>query len=137
VLIVLAIISLVVTVVGPRLMAQLDRSKASAATLQIRSLMASLETMKLDIGRYPDEVEGLPLLVRRPEDESGALWRGPYLDSALPNDPWGRPYLYTPSEASDGRPSVGTLGADGREGGDGLDADIYFGGDQEREEPPA
>lgn len=129
ILVVLAIIALVAAFVGPRLMAQLDRSKVTAARVQIRSLVSSLETMRLDLGRYPTESEGLAMLVTPPPGvgEAGELWQGPYLDSGLPEDPWGRPYLYTPPAGTSGRPTVGSLGADGAEGGDGIDADLFFG----------
>lgn len=130
VLIVLTIIALVATLVGPRLMAQLDRSKVTTARVQIRSLESSLETMHIDLGRYPDISEGLSLLVNRPggqHDEDG-VWQGPYLDSGLPKDPWGHDYVYVAPTAAGARPLIKSLGSDGREGGDGLAADITFGG---------
>lgn len=131
VLIVLTIIALVATLVGPRLMAQLDRSKVTAARVQIRALSSSLETMRMDIGRYPDAGEGLALLVTRPtaqHDEDG-VWQGPYLDSGLPNDPWGHPYVYAAPADGTSRPQIKSLGSDGREGGEGLAADVLYGGD--------
>ncbi|MFT3727218.1 MAG: type II secretion system major pseudopilin GspG [Terricaulis sp.] len=131
VLIVLTIIALVATLVGPRLMAQLDRSKVTAARVQIRSLESSLETMRIDLGRYPDGGEGLGILVNRPggqHDEDG-VWQGPYLDSGLPKDPWGHDYVYVAPAAPGARPVIKSLGADGKEGGDGLNADITFGGE--------
>ena len=48
--------------------------------------------------------------------------RGGYLKK-LPNDPWGRPYLYA-SPGTHGEADVWTFGADGKEGGEGIDADI-------------
>ena len=131
ILVVLAIIALIAAVVGPRLFAQLDRSKTQTARLQIRSLEASLETMRLDIGRLPSEQEGLGLLIQAdPQNVSG--WYGPYLDRALPSDPWGRPYIYRPPPAeADGAPGgpeisaqVLSYGADGAAGGQGVNADV-------------
>lgn len=141
ILVVLAIIGLIAAVVGPRLFTQLDRSKTTTARLQIRSLEAALETMRLDIGRLPTTQEGLNLLVSaNPEQVSG--WYGPYLSEALPNDPWGRPYVYVAPEAATSSPSpdqlagglqgpVGELrarvmsyGADGAPGGQGVNADV-------------
>jgi len=141
ILVVLAIIALIVAVVGPRLFTQLDRSKTTTARLQIRSLEAALETMRLDIGRLPTTEEGLTLLVRAdPAAVSG--WYGPYLSEALPNDPWGRPYIYESPTASAGagtvlasdgalqgpagetRPKVISYGADGTVGGEGVNADV-------------
>lgn len=126
VLIVLMIIGLVATLVGPRLLSQLDRSKASTAKIQVRSLMAATETMKLDLGRFPTADEGLTILVSPPA-QGRENWYGPYLNEALPNDPWGRPYLYAEPATPDARPKIGTLGSDGREGGDGNNADVFIG----------
>lgn len=131
ILVVLAIIAMLAAVVGPRLFAQLDRSKTTTARLQIRSLEAALETMRLDIGRLPTEAEGLPLLMQA-DPQQIAGWSGPYLDKALPSDPWNRPYIYQPpSSAADGTPGapeararVISYGADGQEGGQGVNADI-------------
>lgn len=141
ILVVLAIIALIVAVVGPRLFTQLDRSKTTTARLQIRSLEAALETMRLDIGRLPTTQEGLALLVRAdPATVNG--WYGPYLSENLPNDPWDRPYIYEAPTASTGapsadgalqgpagetRPKVMSYGADGVPGGEGVNADVTSG----------
>lgn len=131
ILVVLAIIALIAAVVGPRLFAQLDRSKTTTARLQIRSLEAALATMQLDIGRQPTEQEGLALLMQADASQVPG-WSGPYLDGTLPADPWGRPYIYLPpSAAADGTPGapdararVISYGADGQEGGQGVNADV-------------
>lgn len=125
VLIVLAIIALVASLVGPRLMTQLDRSKVTAARVQLRALSAALETLRLDLGRYPSQAEGLRLLVEPPASDEA--WQGPYLETELPSDPWGRAYVYEAPPGPEGRPSVGSLGSDGAEGGEGLAADIRVG----------
>lgn len=131
VLIVLAIIALVASVVGPRLMAQFDRSKVTAAMIQLRALSSALETMRLDLGRYPSADEGLALLVAQPpRTDGGDAWRGPYLESDVPLDPWGRPFVYEPGEDPLQRPRLVSLGADGAPGGSGLAADVAIGGAQ-------
>lgn len=131
ILVVLAIIALIASVVGPRLFAQLDRSKTTTARLQIRSIEAALETMRIDIGRLPTEQEGLALLMQAdPQQVPG--WSGPYLDKALPSDPWARPYIYVPPAAAatgapgapEARARVISYGADGQEGGNGVNADV-------------
>jgi general secretion pathway protein G len=131
ILVVLAIIALIAAVVGPRLFAQLDRSKSTTARLQIRSIESALETMRLDIGRLPTEQEGLSLLMQA-DAAQVAGWSGPYLDKALPSDPWARPYIYVPPPASatgapgapEARARVISYGADGQEGGEGVNADV-------------
>lgn len=128
-LIVLAIMAVLAALVGPRLFNQLDNSKITAAKTQIRTIESALSTMRLEIGRYPTEQEGLTLLVERPADEqTRAVWRGPYLDDDVPNDPWGRPYLYAVPESDfegySARPVIYSLGQDNRPGGQGPDADL-------------
>lgn len=124
ILIVLAIIALIATLVGPRLLGQLDRSKVTAARVQSRAIVSALETMRLDIGRYPTTEEGLVALMTAPTGAE-ATWAGPYLDQAAPADPWGNPYVYAPPSTPESRPRVGSLGADGKEGGDGAAKDIF------------
>src|SRR4051812_47907348 len=97
-LVVLVIIGLLAGLVGPQLMSRVDTSKVTAADTQVRMLKSALDTMRLDIGRYPTKDEGLPMLVEQPKDERAARkWQGPYLSEALPNDPWGNSYQYTPA----------------------------------------
>ena len=122
VLIAVAIIAVLATLVGPQLLGQLDRSKVTAAQTQIRMIETSLDTMRIDIGRYPTQDEGLALL-QTPTDAVSGMWAGPYLDGGLPDDPWGRPYQYRVGSGSD-RGQVFSYGADGQEGGSGNDADI-------------
>ena len=127
VLIVLTIIALIAALVGPRLMAQLDRSKVTAAHVQMRALQSALETMRLDLGRYPSTEEGLALLVSPPRGRGAEAWQGPYLDGAVPADPWGGAYVYQAPDADFERPHLMSLGSDGEEGGTGLAADIGHG----------
>jgi general secretion pathway protein G len=124
-LVVLVIIGLVAGLVGPRLFSKVDQSKVSAAQAQVKLLRGAVESLRLDIGRYPTAEEGLGLLSRSPGDPRQAeRWRGPYLDGALPLDPWGRPYLYALPGADSQPFALYSLGADGKPGGDGDSRDI-------------
>jgi general secretion pathway protein G len=125
ILIVLAIIALIAALVGPRLFAQLDHAKVTTARVQVKSLETALQTMEIDIGRYPTESEGLALLIDAPDRKAAAGWNGPYLSSGVPNDPWGHPYVYEPPTDRNHPPRVHSLGADGKPGGEGDAADIY------------
>ncbi len=120
ILIVLAIIALIAALVGPRLFAQLDHAKVTTARVQVRSLETALQTMELDIGRYPTEGEGLTLLVQG-DHKQVAGWNGPYLASGVPLDPWGHPYVYEPPADAAHAPRVHSLGPEGKPGPD----DIY------------
>lgn len=124
-LVVLVIIGLLAGLVGPRLFSKVDQSKVTAATTQAKMLRGAVESLRLDIGRYPQPDEGLGLLTKAPADPAlAARWRGPYLDGALPEDPWGQPYQYAVPGA-DGQPfALFSMGADGKRGGQGDAADI-------------
>ena len=99
-LIVLVIMGLLASLIGPRLLDRIDTSKVTTAETQIRMLRTALDTLRLDIGRYPTSEEGLAILSAAPSDSDlRARWRGPYLEGAMPNDPWGHPFIYSFSGA--------------------------------------
>ena len=123
ILIVLTIIALIAALVGPRLFAQLDRSKQTTARVQVRALETALDTMRVDINRYPTREEGLALLMQA-DTRTVTGWAGPYLGGALPTDPWRRPYVYEPPKAEGEQPVVLSYGADGKPGGAGNSADV-------------
>ena len=124
-LVVLVIMGMLVGLVGPRLFSKVDSSKVQTAAAQIKLLRGAVETMRLEIGVYPTPEQGLSLLTTPPQDSAlKAKWHGPYLEDALPVDPWGNPYHYA-VPGPDGKPFViYSLGADGKTGGDGNNADI-------------
>lgn len=119
-LVVLAILTLLAGLVGPRVLGQLGGAKSKTAGVQIADIEKSLELFKLDVGRFPTREEGLPSLVAAPAGATG--WNGPYIKGSLPNDPWGKPYQYTPAEG--GNVQILSLGADGAPGGEGENADV-------------
>ena len=124
-IVVLVIIGLIMGLVGPRLFVQADKAKVQTAGTQIKMLGGALQTMRLDISRFPTAEEGLGLLVRKPADERAARgWAGPYLDEDVPLDPWGNPYQYSPEASGTQLYSLYSLGADGKPGGEGFDADV-------------
>ncbi|GLR11953.1 type II secretion system protein GspG [Chitinimonas prasina] len=125
-LVVLVIIGMLAAMIGPRVLGHVDTSKVTTAEAQVKMLKGSLETMRLDINRFPSASEGIELLVTAPTDEKlRNKWRGPYLDDVtVPLDPWGNAYQYS-LPGSSGRPyALYSFGADGVPGGEGGDADI-------------
>ena len=124
ILIVLAIIALIAALVGPRLFAQFDKSKVTAARVQVKSLESAVETLRLDIGRYPTAAEGLALLNAAPGGGAVPNWSGPYLAGGVPKDPWGHDYAYVAPAGEGQEPKVVSYGSDGRPGGSGNAADI-------------
>jgi general secretion pathway protein G len=124
-LVVLVIIGLLAGLVGPRLFSKVDQSKVVTATTQVKMLRGAVENLRLDIGRYPTAEEGLSLLSKAPNDSAlTARWRGPYLEDAIPLDPWSNPYQYALPGADSQAFALYSLGADGKRGGEGDARDI-------------
>ena len=123
ILVVLTIISLLLGLVGPRVLNYLGESRVKTTRLQIESFGSALDLFYLDTGRYPTGSEGLDALTRRPSNV--AIWNGPYLKGGrVPADPWGHPYQYRSPVERTPPYEIMSFGADGREGGSGTAADI-------------
>ena len=121
-LVVISIIAMIMALVGPRVLNYLTDSKVKVAKVQIESLESALDLYYLDAGHYPTSAEGLRALLERPGGAVG--WGGPYLKGdAVPNDPWGRPYVYR-SPGEHGPYDIVSYGSDGQQGGTGSEADI-------------
>ena len=121
-LLVLVIVGLLAAVVGPTLYQRIQPAKETAARVQIESFAVALDSFLVDVGRYPSTQEGLAAL-RIPPAGGAERWHGPYLKKELPADPWGQPYVYRAPGRSGGYEII-SYGADGREGGEGENADI-------------
>ena len=120
-LVVMVIIGLLAALVGPRFIRQEEKAKVKAAKAQIELLSTSLDTFRLDVGRYPTTQEGLEALRTQP----GGLerWDGPYLKKDVPADPWGKPYVYK-SPGEHGPFDILSYGADGVAGGESDNRDV-------------
>lgn len=122
-LVVMVIIGLLAAYVGPRYFAQLGKSEQGAAKAQIEALAKALDAYRLDTGYYPSTDLGLNALVIKPGNQP--KWQGPYLQKAVPPDPWGRPYIYrSPGTAGDF--DLLSYGKDGQVGGDADNADVSY-----------
>jgi general secretion pathway protein G len=121
-LVALAILSLIIAIAAPRLIGYFEASKAKTAKIQIANLSTAMDLYYLSNGGYPTEQQGLKALVEKPEGTTA--WDGPYLNKADGIiDPWGRPYVYR-QPGVHGKFDISSLGADGKEGGTGDDADL-------------
>ena len=119
-LVVIAIIGLLMAIVGPQVLKQLDNAKTHAAKIQIVSAESALDQFRADVGRYPTQAEGLAALSAVPAGVSG--WNGPY-SKPIPPDAWGHPYHYL-NPGKHGEIDIYTLGSDDAEGGTGSAADV-------------
>jgi len=121
-LVVLAILGLIAAIAVPQTLGYLGRAKTKTASIQIDNLGAALDLYRLDVGRYPDESEGLEALVTAPGNVNN--WAGPYLKKETSLlDPWERPYLYR-FPGQNGEYDLYSLGADGQEGGEDENRDV-------------
>ena len=120
-LVVMVIIGLLAAYVAPRYFSQVGRSEVRSAQAQIASLRSALDTYRLDMGSYPTTEQGLAALTTRPAN--AVKWNGPYMQRAVPPDPWGKPYQYR-SPGEHGEYDLLSLGKDGQPGGSGEAADI-------------
>ena len=120
-LVVMVIIGLLAAIVLPNYIGQSDKARVRAAQAQIMQLGTALDSFRLDVGRYPTSEEGLTALRQKPS--SADRWEGPYLQKDVPNDPWGRPYVYK-APGDHGGFDLMSYGADGTPGGDGYNKDV-------------
>ncbi len=121
-LVVLVILVLLASIIGPRVIGYLGSSRSKTAHIQIESLVTAMELFHIDVGRYPTSTEGLAALAKSPGNITG--WNGPYLAKGdVPQDPWGRPYTYQAGQNA-GSFEIKSLGADGKEGGTDENADV-------------
>lgn len=123
-LVVLAILGLLIALAAPAMIRQLGSAKHKIAQQSIERLSGVLDLYRLDVGSYPTTAQGLAAL--NTNTGNVASWNGPYLkDADGINDPWGRPYQYrNPSQRAGHAFDIISLGADGKVGGEGEDADV-------------
>ncbi|MBB5214191.1 type II secretion system major pseudopilin GspG [Parapusillimonas granuli] len=120
IMVVVVIMGIMAALIVPNIMDRPDQARAVAARQDIGAIMQALKLYRLDNGRYPTTEQGLRVLTG--EAAAGGPKGRSYMDH-LPNDPWGTPYQYL-NPGVHGEIDVFSLGADGRAGGEGNDADI-------------
>lgn len=118
-LIVIVILGLLASLVAPKMFGKEESSKIKIAETQMKMLETALDTFRLDVGSYPDNLDELI-------SSNKKNWDGPYLPKEVPMDPWGNPYIYS-KPGKDGRDyQMLSYGADGKSGGEENGADIYL-----------
>lgn len=120
-LVVLVIIGLLASLVGPSLYKRVKPAKQSVARAQIENYSKALDQFFIDVGRYPSSSESLSVL--RQNSNNIKKWNGPYLKKELPDDPWGGKYIYR-SPGKNGPFDIISYGADAKEGGEDENLDI-------------
>ena len=125
-IVVILIIAILAALVVPNLINRTGQAKVAKAQSDIATISGLVQQFRIDVGRYPTSEEGVQALTVQP---SGATnWQGPYSRKAIPNDPWGAPYVYQfPGPLGEDSFSVLSYGSDGAPGGTGDAADITEG----------
>jgi len=122
ILVVLVLIGIVMGIVGSNFIGKGEEAKRKAAKIEINQIGQTLDLYKLETGKYPTTQEGLQALITAPSGVNN--WNGPYWKKeSLPKDPWNNEYKYA-SPGQHGAYDIISLGADGREGGEGPNKDI-------------
>ena len=124
-LVVVLIITMLAAFVAPRMFSGIGKTKADLSKAKMAIIENSLARFYIDCGRYPDDSEGLEVLVLPPSDMEDGKWKGPYLKRSDLLDLWDNPYIYiAEGEYNPGSFDLISLGADAMDGGEGDDADI-------------
>ena len=123
IVIVVVIIGILAAAIGPRLIDRVGQAQVTRVKSDLRAIESALKLYRLDNFAYPTSEQGLQALVEKPNDPNLTNYpEGGYLDRE-PVDPWNRPYEYL-NPGQNGDIDVFSLGADGRPGGEGDNADI-------------
>ncbi|GKW54114.1 type II secretion system protein GspG [Pseudoalteromonas sp. NCCP-2140] len=120
-LIVMVILGLLASIVAPRMFSKVDSAREGTAKAQMQVLATALDSYRLDIGYYPEDLNELL-------NSDKNMWDGPYFPQKIPLDPWGNAYFYSPkSEENNSEMFVlKSYGRDGKPGGEGEDADVEY-----------
>lgn len=124
-LVVMVILVLLASVVTVVVVKRVEEAKHAKAVADIQTFESALDVFQLHCQRYPTSEEGLDALRVKPQADDLKNWSGPYIKRKSAGDPWGNPYIYRcPGEHNTDSYDLSSLGKDGREGGDGVDADV-------------
>jgi len=116
-LLVLVILGILAAIVVPKFSGRTEQARVTAAQSQVSTFGTALDAFEVDTGRYPKGKNGLAELIQQPRDAQN--WKGPYLKSDIPLDPWGRAYVYEcPGKHNPSSYDLSSMGPDGRVGGD-------------------
>jgi general secretion pathway protein G len=121
IVIVFILLAGIMAFVGPKIFEQMGRAKSNEAKIRIQQLAGQIEMYKLEVGKYP---QGLGDLVKQPAGTEGK-WNGPYAKDADLKDAWGNDYRFAVPSATQGKAyDLISLGADGKDGGEGENRDV-------------
>ncbi len=124
-LVVVLIITMLAAFVAPRLFTGVGKTKGDLTRAKMAIVESALARFYIDCGRYPDDSEGLEVLITMPTEMEEGKWNGPYCKASDLLDLWDNPYIYiAEGEINPGSFDLISFGQDGMEGGEGDNADI-------------
>jgi len=111
------ILTALAAVVVPKFTRRSEQARITAANTDISNLGLALDAFEIDVSRLPTTSEGLGALIEQPVN--GVGWNGPYIKKGIPEDPWGKPYVYQyPGQHNDRGYDLYSYGPNTQEGGD-------------------
>ncbi len=123
-MVVVVILAVLGALVVPKILENVDKARVTRAQSDIRAIETALDLYRLDNFKYPTTEQGLAALVKQPSDSTITNYRpGGYLKS-VPKDPWNNTYQYQAPGRDGAEYEIRSLGRDGKDGGEGYDADI-------------
>ncbi len=124
IMVVIVILAILAGLVVPNIVGQGDKARVKTTEIKLSSVAGALKQYRVDNARYPTTGQGLDALINPPADVKNYP-EGGYIDGGYPTDGWDNELQYL-APGSEGRAyDLFSLGADGKQGGEGLDADIY------------
>ena len=127
VIVAIVVISIVLSApsIIPSILSSGSETKKLTTKANLKMLHYAIAQFKMDTGRYPTKEEGLTVLIKAPTDVTG-YQSGGYIDSTeLPKDCWGNDFVYVMYSEGYRPYAIVSYGADGKEGGEEYDADLY------------
>ena len=118
IVIVFILLAGIMAFVGPKIFEKMGQAKSAEQRIRTQTLVGNIEMYKLEVGKYP---ENLQALVKQPGGVD--KWNGPYAKDVDLKDAWGNDYRYTVPGQGKAYDLV-SLGADGRDGGEGENRDV-------------
>lgn len=125
IMVVVVILGILAALVLPNVIGNVDKAQIAKVKQDLQAFETALSLYRLDNFKYPTTEQGLQALVVQPNDPTIRNWKpGGYLRGGVRKDPWGNDYIYVYPGTRGGEYDLYTLGADGQEGGEGINADI-------------
>lgn len=124
IMVVIVILAILAGLVVPRVVGQSDKARVGTTKTILATVSNSLDSYRIDNARYPDTTQGLDALINPPADAKNYP-EGGYIKGGYPTDGWDNELQYAYPGAEGRVYDLYSLGADGQQGGEGLDEDIY------------